>query len=78
MLRHSRRGALHGRLALLEARVAAGRSVPLAIRRHGVLEASDGRLFPDLAALLAVTGQRRPPLVISGPEAPLEATSCLD
>lgn len=66
-----RRGALHGiagRLVHLENRVAASRAVPLAIRRHGVLEASDGRVFPGLAALMEATGQDVAPMVISGPE----------
>lgn len=67
MSRHSRRGCVHGRLALLENRVAAGWSIPLAVRRGGILEASDGRLFPTMAALLSATGQKKRPLVIEGP-----------
>lgn len=53
-----RRGHVHGiagRLSRLENRVAASRVIPLAVRRHGVLDASDGRFFPDLAGLMAAT-----------------------
>ena len=68
MLRRGQVHGIHGRLEALEARQASRRVIPLAIRRHGILEASDGRLFPTMAALLAATGQTRPPLAIEGPE----------
>lgn len=64
-----RRGQVHGiagRLARLENRVSARRSIPLAVRRAGgILEAADGRVFPDVSAIMDTTA----PLVI-GPEMP--------
>lgn len=71
-----RRGQVHGiagRLARLENRVSARRSIPLAVRRPGgILETADGRIFPSLAAIMAETGQDKAPLVIE-PDMPEEA-----
>ena len=56
--------SIAARLTLLESRQAQKHVIPLCIDRNGILEASDGRRFPSIAALMAATGQTRPPLVI--------------
>lgn len=58
------RRSLAARLARLEARHASRCAIPLAVRRHGVLEASDGRIFPSVAAIMAMTGQTKAPLIV--------------
>ena len=79
MSRHSRRGALHGRLALLENRQAASRAVPLAVVYPDghVIAAPGRRLFASEADLLAATAnQAKPPFVIrlDPTETPEDAT----